>query len=148
MLAAPVRMPEPETGQSATAVALLPFPEGGALPAGFPPGAEPNTATVVEAPKAQCDADGIVEEPTLRLAPVTPEVSVASAVDGKRCGWCETKNRLDAERCVRCNAMFPRPEQDEAIRRAGEARIQAGEDEIELRKRVRKWGGLGRLFGS
>lgn len=44
--------------------------------------------------------------------------------------------------------MFPRPEQDEAMRRAGEARIQAAEDEIALRQRARKWYNLGRLFGS
>ncbi|HLZ23363.1 MAG TPA: hypothetical protein VKQ30_14700 [Ktedonobacterales bacterium] len=49
---------------------------------------------------------------------------------------------------MRCNAMFPRPEQDEAMRRAGAARIQAAEEEIALRQRARKWGKLSRLFGS
>lgn len=34
------------------------------------------------------------------------------------------------------------------MRRAGEARIQAAEDEIALRQRARKWYNLGRLFGS
>lgn len=75
-------------------------------------------------------------------------MATSAPTDTKRCGWCGTENPPNAERCVQCAAMFPRPEQDEAMRRAGEARIQAAEDEIALRQRARKWYNLGRLFGS
>ena len=74
----------------------------------------------------------------------TPAATTPTTADQKRCGWCCAENPLDADRCLRCNAMFPRPEQDEAMRRAGEARIQAAEEEIALRQRARKWYRLGR----
>ena len=79
---------------------------------------------------ASADAPPVTVTSTAPTAPIT--------ADQKRCGWCGAGNPLGADRCVRCNAMFPRPEQDEAMRRAAEVRIQAAEDEIALRQRMRK----------
>jgi ribosomal protein L40E len=128
-LAVPTPPPEPESPQ---------MPRAGEAPEVEGVQAQPMfVPALLGSATAGSAADAITPAPTM---PVSP--------DRKRCDWCGAENPLAAERCVRCNAMFPRPEQDEAMRRAGAARIQAVEDEIALRQRARKRSGLGRIFGS
>ncbi len=64
-----------------------------------------------------------------------------------RCEWCEAINSLGAKRCAACGAVYPRADQDAAIQRAAEARIQSALDEIEIRERIRPKSFWKRLFG-
>ncbi len=52
-----------------------------------------------------------------------------------------------AKRCAACSAVFPRADQDAAVQRAAEARIQSALDEIEIRERIRPKSFWKRLFG-
>ncbi len=60
----------------------------------------------------------------------------------RRCDWCGATNEPDAEHCTACQAMFPQPEQDEALRRASEERLRAVMAELELQERKRKRRGV------
>lgn len=84
-------------------------------------------------------------EPAHPMPPATPALAAA---DQKRCDWCGASNPHSAERCQSCHAMFPKPELDEAMRRAAEVRIQSAEDDIAFRQRVRKRRGLRWLFAT
>jgi hypothetical protein len=64
----------------------------------------------------------------------------------RRCEWCGTLNPDDAERCTKCGAAFPRPEQDEALLRASQERIRAATESIELMRRQRGKRGLNRWW--
>jgi len=120
-----------------------PMPAVPAVPA-------PPTPEIFDAPSeaAPTSPHLITVDASADAPPVTPAPTAPIPADQKRCGWCGAANPLDADRCVSCNAMFPRPEQDEAMRRAGEARIQAAEEEIALRQRARKWYRQSRRSGS
>lgn len=43
----------------------------------------------------------------------------------KRYGWCGTANSLDTECCIACQAAFPHPELDEALRWSSDERVWA-----------------------
>jgi hypothetical protein len=53
------------------------------------------------------------------------------------CEWCGAANLAGAERCVRCNAHFPRPEQDALLTRASQERLRLALSEIEMHERMR-----------
>ena len=101
-------------------------------------------------------ADGVEMEDTHSTAaiPATPADASGRGVTAeepdvgaiRRCDWCAAANPLDVIRCTVCGAVFPTPEQTEAMERAGEARIRTLEEETELRQRTRRRG-LTRLFG-
>ncbi len=86
-----------------------------------------------------CPACGAAVSP-----PVAADTAAGEALrpDARHCDWCGATNEPDAERCVACQAMFPRPEQDEALRRASEERMRAVMAELELQERKRKRRGV------
>ena len=64
----------------------------------------------------------------------------------QRCAWCGAINSIDAERCVSCNAAFPKPEQDNLLLRASHERVRLALQDFEEidRKRARSF--FGRFF--
>jgi hypothetical protein len=68
----------------------------------------------------------------------------------KRCSWCSAINPQDVAVCEACGARFPVPEQDEALRRFSEQRVQAEESSVEQmrQRRMRRlgWGIFRRWF--
>jgi hypothetical protein len=72
--------------------------------------------------------------------------AVDRSEDERRCQWCGTRSPAESDRCTQCGAMFPRPEQDEALLRASEERIRAATESIDLMRRRRAKRGFGRLF--
>jgi len=80
-------------------------------------------------------------------APLAEEAARMPGPHEWRCEWCEAINSLGAKRCAACGAVYPRADQDAAIQRAAEARIQSALDEIEIRERIRPKSFWKRLFG-
>jgi hypothetical protein len=79
--------------------------------------------------------------------------SEAGGVDGTaaqtvRCQWCGAVNPAGRERCIQCDAAFPKPEQDAAILRASQERIRAAQEYTEMVHRKRGGWSLSRLFGG
>lgn len=104
-----------------------------------------------ESAYVDCETCGIVPltRTTMTSAELEPEVMAPEPlpVGAVRCQWCGAANPPDVERCVRCNAAFPKPEMDLAMLKAAEDRLRVLEDEITLRENQRKSGIFGKLFG-
>jgi ribosomal protein L40E len=116
----------------------------------------------VSAPAAASGARGV---PVPATAPTVPEPAASGAAqadtgDGpvraaastvrqaRQCQWCGAANAADAEQCQQCGAMFPRPEQDEALLRAAEERLRAANDTLDMMRRRRGKRGFGRFIDT
>jgi hypothetical protein len=64
-----------------------------------------------------------------------------------RCNWCGAMNAEGAERCVSCNATFPKREQDDLLTRASRERLRLAMQDFEEVDRKRSRGFFARLFG-
>jgi ribosomal protein L37E len=101
----------------------------------------------LEADLAGACADGLATAPVAAPAPATPPLGAASPSEEHRlCSWCGERSPATAEQCVTCGAVFPRPEQDAALLRAAEARLQAANDTLAMMQRQRARRGLRRFF--
>jgi ribosomal protein L40E len=66
-----------------------------------------------------------------------PAQAAGLAAIERVCEWCGTANPAGAERCMRCNAHFPRPEQDALLTRVSQERLRLALSEIEMHERMR-----------
>ncbi|GAC1448665.1 MAG: hypothetical protein PVSMB4_06080 [Ktedonobacterales bacterium] len=105
-------------------------------------------------------------EPERAPAPAAPEITTSSGAalagtgDGpaqpaagtvgqeRQCQWCGATSSVAAAQCQRCGAMFPRPEQDEALLRAAEERLRAANDTLDMMRRRRGRRGFGRFIDT
>ncbi|MGZ3600216.1 MAG: hypothetical protein ACXWQ5_10965 [Ktedonobacterales bacterium] len=78
-----------------------------------------------------------------------PQTAQPPRFDGpvQRCNWCGALNAEGAERCVSCNATFPKPEQDDLLTRASRERVRLAMQDFEEVDRKRSRGFFARLFG-
>ncbi len=81
-----------------------------------------------------------------RFSAPLPSVRADSSAE-RRCEWCGAMTAIAADRCEHCGAVFPRPEQDEALTRAAEERMRDAQTTIELMQRQRERRGWRRLLG-
>ena len=123
-----------------------------------PPRAEPLPpppiySVLVAAP---APTDGEMDQ-ALDTARDAPEAGQASANPAEprpdfvpdtmqRCAWCGAINSIDAERCVSCNAAFPKPEQDNLLLRASHERVRLALQDFEEIDRKRARSLFGRFF--
>lgn len=64
----------------------------------------------------------------------------------RQCQWCGATSPIGADQCEQCGAMFPRPEQDEALLRAAEERLRAANDTLDMMRRRRGRRGITRFL--
>lgn len=100
-------------------------------------------------------ASAVAPPQPLHAAPDSASVTQTNAPSAQAlqpgaqtCRWCGASNASTATRCVQCDAVFPLPDQDEALRRASESRVNVVLTELEQRERKRSRSLLGRLFGG
>lgn len=65
----------------------------------------------------------------------------------RRCNWCGAVNPIGSERCVSCNATFPKAEQDDLLTRASRERLRLAMEDFEEADRKRSRSFFARLFG-
>lgn len=98
-------------------------------------------APLAEAPTGDVD---VPPAPSEQTQPATPKEATTTAMtvddaNVRLCEWCGARNPLDAERCVSCDAHFPRPEQDELLQRAFQERMALAEQEEQRRRKRGFW---------
>lgn len=85
-------------------------------------------------------------EPLLWQAPsidVTPEQTPRPLNPGEqRCQWCGTVSQASADRCAQCGAAFPDPARDAAMLAEAQRRLTIIEQELDAKKRPRRFWGL------
>lgn len=59
-----------------------------------------------------------------------------------RCQWCGAANPAGADRCVQCQAAYPDPARDVAMLAEAQRRLTIIEQELDARKRTRRFWGL------
>src|SRR5579863_3421407 len=113
---------------------------------GVPLAAEMLAAPSLSVPDADApDASALIASAT--TLSTRPDAGPAVPEGQRRCEWCGELSPADEERCVHCEAVFPRPEQDAAFLRAAEERLRAANDTLAMMQRQRARRGLGRFFG-
>lgn len=74
-----------------------------------------NSAAPPQAPTAELEQAGVGAATTAGSSPPTA---------AQQCQWCGAENPIGATQCATCNATFARPDQDAALRRELDARLQ------------------------
>lgn len=60
----------------------------------------------------------------------------------QRCQWCGARSPAEADSCVQCHAAFPDPARDAAMLAEAQRRLTIIEQELDAKKRPRRFWGL------
>jgi hypothetical protein len=134
-------------GACGSALELPAAPEQAIIAPAVPTALAEPAPVEVTAPGTPVSAPATALPAATAAAGVSAEAAPASGAT-RRCNWCGTENAGDAQRCVKCGAMFPTPETDAAYMAAAEERIRGVQESLELMRRSWHRRGFGRLFDN